>query len=148
MHGPDHTVVAVDRWELGLGLSALGERREAEALLEEARRIYAQAFPEGHPLIDRLDAYRGDLFRETHRLDEAEAAAAPAFERLRERYGDASHHTARAAMVLGRILLARGQLDEAEPLLALAAKVLEPRGGRDAEQSLAALGELARARGA
>jgi eukaryotic-like serine/threonine-protein kinase len=146
-HGPDHTIVAVDRWELGLGLAALGERREAEALLEEARRIYTKAYPDGHPLIDRLDAYRGDLLRETGRLDEAEAVTAPAFERLSERYGDSSHHTARAALALGRIRLASGRPDDAASPLELAANVFEPRGGRDAELVRDALAELTRARG-
>jgi hypothetical protein len=147
-HGPDHSVVAVDRWELGLGLAALGERAEAEALLEEARRIYVAAYPDGHPLIDRLDAYRGDLLRDTGRLVEAETVTTPAYGRLRERYGEESHHTARAALALGRILLARGRPEDAAPLLTSAAAVLEPRGGRDAELARAALADLARARGA
>jgi eukaryotic-like serine/threonine-protein kinase len=145
--GPDHTAVAVARWELGLGLVALGERREAEALLDEARRIYDAAYPQGNPLIDRLDAYRADLLRETGRLEQAAALATPALERLRERYGDASHHTARAALVLGRIQLARDRPEEAGPLLEAARPVLEPRGGPDAETLGSALGELARARG-
>ncbi len=135
--------------DLGCVLRDLGRFDEAERALAEARRIYTDMpVPPGewmasiHDSLGTLALARGDLER-------AEADHRRAFE-IRAAMGSDSMQMARSRLYLGLVLLRRGKLDEAEPLILRGLATREGRMGGshpDVGTALVIAGELETAHG-
>ncbi|MEM9452768.1 MAG: serine/threonine-protein kinase [Myxococcota bacterium] len=141
-------------WQLRLGLAraraAMGERVEAEAIIQELLGQLEDAWGSDHPAVFTTWWRLGQL-----RLkDGAPARARAAFERARQvaqQLGPAQ--AADEALVrgwIGRTWLAEGELDRADPLIRAAVEILqrlEPPESPRIFDALEALGELEWARG-
>ncbi|GJM24514.1 MAG: hypothetical protein DHS20C16_09290 [Phycisphaerae bacterium] len=110
---------------LGRTYMALGDYSKAEPHLEEAVSIQQTIFVEDDPKALSANAPMIELLRNTGRLDEASVLAAETLEVFEDAYGSRHVDTLAAMDSLGLVLMERGELEEAVPMLLQALTTLE-----------------------
>ena len=139
---PDHEDMIFTLNNLGLARLGLGNAAEALPLLEEARPIAEKA---SHRMLAQVWSNIADASLQLGRTDAALDAvkrARPLF--AREEYADESWYTAYLDSIEGAIYVARGDLDQAEPLLIRSYPLVESRWGTGGVFTRLTAGRVAR----
>jgi serine/threonine protein kinase/tetratricopeptide (TPR) repeat protein len=118
-----------------------GRFAEAEPLIQEGTRLYAQAQGDDHPNVSFGLARLATTYYDEGRYDLAEREARKAL-KIAKNVAEGSHYYAGACLTLGLILDRTGRSQEAESLLREAVAVVSARAPRHSTATAMALGGL------
>lgn len=131
IEGPDTAALNTDR---GRRLFHLADwmrrnRRYDEALryLDQATATFAALYPNEHSSQGAIARSRGLIWRDQHRLDDAERELRRAVDNFARTVGKDSNSTIEAELRLAEVQLARGRIDDARALHARVTPLLDER---------------------
>ena len=128
---PDPVAVGASHTLMGLVLREVGRLDDAEAALTTARELIEPRLPSEHFRVLQVRMAWGTLLVAQRRFPEAVATIEPVLNARRKVLGRTHWATAEAEAWLGAAYLEMGRLDDAEPLLQSAYRVLAGVRGPD-----------------